>query len=432
VRAIDRLRGFPRAVYLVASARFVNTFGSGVVYPFATLYFHLFLGFPLSLVGVGLLANNVATGVGTLVGGYLADRRGRKPVMVASMALAAPALASYALVRTVPASVAVASASGFALGLFAPAAQAAVADATPSADRERAYGTLKVASNAGFGSGFVAGGLLYGISKTAVFVVDGATSAVVAVVLVLALEGTHDGGRTATGPAETLADWGRAVAHPTVFALAVLNVGFAVLYAQMQATVPVFAETRLGLTSEQIGTLYVLNPLVIVVFQLPIVERVDGWRRTRGLVLSAVLWALSFVALLGVFGAPWLLGVALVGTFLVARTVGEILHSPLVTALASDLGGAVDRGSHLSVVEVAKRLGFGIGPVIGGLYFDAGTVSPADVGVATGPPLATVALDGAALLWMSLVAGCGLIAVGLLALETRLSPAANGRATPAD
>jgi MFS family permease len=423
VRTIERLRGFPRPVYLVAAARFVNTFGSGVVYPFATLYFHLVLGFPLSLVGVGLLANNVATAAGTLIGGYLADRYGRKPVMVSSMGLAAPALASYALVETVPAFVVVATAVGLALGLFAPAAQAAVADATDSSDREGAYALLKVASNAGFGSGFVAGGLLYGVARTAIFVVDGLTSAVVAVVLVAFLARTHDGSRDATGLVATVADWGRAVSNRTVFALALLNVGFAVMYSQMQATVPVFAEARLGLTSEQLGTLYVLNPLVIVVFQLPIVERIEGWRRTRGLVASAGFWGLSFVALLGVFGAPWVLGVALVGAFLVARTVGEILHSPLMTALTSDVGEAVDRGSHLSVVEVAKRLGFGIGPVIGGAYFDAGTVSPGQWGLD---------LDAVALLWVSLLVGCGLLVVALLAVETRLPATVNGRTLPAD
>jgi len=87
---VGRLRGFDRPVYLVAGARFVNTFGSGVVYPFATLYFVQVVGISFTLVGLGLLANNVATATGTLVGGYLADRYGRRPVMVASMALAAP------------------------------------------------------------------------------------------------------------------------------------------------------------------------------------------------------------------------------------------------------------------------------------------------------------------------------------------------------
>jgi MFS family permease len=211
--------------------------------------------------------------------------------------------------------------------------------------------------------------------------------------------------------ADTLREWGRAVTHPTILWLAVLNVGFAVAYAQMQSTVPVFAEETFGLTSEQLGTLYVLNPLVIVLFQLPVVSWVQSWRRTRGLVLSAGFWAASFVALALAGDASFALGVGLVGAFLVLRTVGEILHAPLVTALASDVGTVEERGSQLSVLEVAKRLGFGIGPVVGGAFFDYGMET---------------------LLWPSLVVLSLLLGVGVLSLERRVPPAVNGRGEVAD
>jgi MFS family permease len=423
------LQEFDRAVFVVAAARFVNVLGSGIVYPFATLYFYGEVGIAFTLVGTGLFANSVATAGGNVFGGYLADQYGRKPMMVASMALSAPTLAAYALVTTAPAFITVATAAGLAAGLFAPASQAMVADLTPDTDREQAYGLLKVASNAGFGSGFVIGGVLFGIAQTAVFVVDGLTSGVVAVLLAVALPRVAAGNgelgantseksvesdeRTdATTPlAATIREWTRAVTQPTILALAVLNVGFAIAYAQMQSTVPVFAEETFGLTSEQLGTLYVLNPLVIVIFQLPVVSWVQSWRRTRGLVLSAGFWAASFVAIILAQGAPVLLGVGLVGAFLILRTIGEILHSPLITALASDVGTVEERGSQLSVLEVAKRLGFGIGPVVGGAFFDYGVQ---------------------ALLWPALVVMSLLLGVGVLSLEQRVSPAANGRGEVAD
>jgi len=398
-------RGFDRAVYALVGARLVNVLGSGIVYPFATLYFHLELGMALSLVGAGLLANSVATAAGTLVGGMLADRYGRKPVLVGSMASSAVTLAAYALVTTVPAFVAVATAAGFTTGLYAPASQAMIADLTPSARREQAFGLLKVASNAGFGTGFVAGGLLYGVAHAAVFVVDGTTSGVVAALLVVLLPRAEGGMRATASPRETLRRWGRAVTRRRLAALALLNVGFAVLYAQMQATVPVMATETLGLSSEQIGTLYVLNPLVVVLFQLPVVSWVSGWRRTRGLVCSTGFWAASYLAVSAAYDVPRLAGVGLVGAFLVLRTVGELLHSPLVTALASDVASAETRGSQLSLLEVAKRVGFGVGPVVGGAFFDYGFEW---------------------LLWPAMVGLAAVVAVGLLALERTISPRENG------
>ena len=421
--SLDAVRGFDRAVYVVAAGQLLNVFGSGLVYPFATVHFHLEVGIALSVVGAGLLANNVATAVGTAVGGYLADRRGRKPVMVASMALTAVTLAAYAVVPALGAAVAgvdaggafvgVAAAAGLTAGLYAPAGQAMIADLTEGDGRDRAFSLLKVANNAGFGAGFVVGGVLYQLAEVAVFVADGATSAAVAVVLVLFVPRLTDGSAGDVAVRDAVGDWGRAVSRPRVLGLAALNVGFAVMYAQMQTTVPVVATAGLGLSSAELGTLFVLNPLTIVLLQIPLVDAVGDWRRTRGLVVSAGLWAASMVvvAVADVGVAPAVVGVALVGGHLVLRTLGEVLHSPLSTSLMSDLGRAGERGSQLSLLEVAKRLGFGLGSFLGGVFFDHGL---------------------SALLWPTLAAVCVAIAAAVFALERRVTPGENGVATPAD
>ena len=276
----DSVRGFDRGVWVVASARFVNVLGSGIVYPFATLYFYREVGIAFTLVGIGLFANSVGLAIGTLMGGFLADRYGRRPVMVASMTLAAPALAAYALVTTAAEFVVVASIAGLVMGLFTPASQAMIADLTDDDARDRAYALLKVASNAGFGSGFVLGGVIYGVAHVGVFVANGVTSGVVALLLFVLLSkspATRHVERGVGTVRENLLEWKRSVTHPTILALALLNVGFAIMYAQMNSTIPVHAEATFDLTSEQLGTLFVINPVVIVLFQLPIVARITNW-----------------------------------------------------------------------------------------------------------------------------------------------------------
>lgn len=398
-----RLDEYPRAVRYVGLGQFVNVFGSGVVFPFATLYFVDFVGVAAAIVGVGLFANSLMRAVGTALGGYFADRVGRVPVMVTSMGTSAFALAAYALVSTGPGFVAVASLAGLFGGLYTPASHAMVADITVGGDREQSYGLLKVANNLGFGLGFVTGGLLFAVAHTAVFVVDGITSALVAILLFLVLPRSDVG--VPAPLREEIDRWRSAVSRPALVHLALLNVGFAVMYAQMGSTIPLLAKRTLGLDSSAIGLLFVLNPLVIVLLQLPAVSWVRGWRRTRGLVLSTGFWAAGFAAVVVLHYTSVAVGIALLGAFLVLRTVGEVLHSPLTTALASDLGPAETRGSQLSVVEISKRVGFGLGPLVGLAFFDYGVEF---------------------WLWPAIVGLCLLIAVGLLALEARLEPGTNG------
>lgn len=455
---------------MVAAGQLVNVFGSGLVYPFATVHFHLQVGISLAVVGLGLGVRSGTTALGTAVGGVAADRVGRKTAMVASMASSAVTLTAFAVVPAIGARLPtlgigpsgnglafllVAAASGFTVGLYAPAGQAMTADLTTSERRDEAYALLKVANNVGFGSGFVVGGLLYAVASVAVFVGDGLTSAVFAlVILALVPRSTGDDtgrqvgevsgvtkepdddtdtGRDATAPRGRVPDWSvpdwrgvaarvregarawwRAASRPRVVTLAVVNVGFAAMYAQMQTTVPVVATERLGLSSEQLGTLYVLNPVTLVVLQLPVVRWIGDWRRTRGLMLAAGFWAASMLAAwaadlgvgaVAVFGLP-AVGVAFVAGHLVLRTVGEILHSPLASTLMSDLGQAGERGTQLSLLEIAKRLGMGLGSAVGGWFFDAGL---------------------SAVLWPTLVVGCVVVALGVFGLERRLSPAENGR-----
>lgn len=419
--SLTAIRGFDRGVYVVALGQLLNVFGSGLVYPFATVHFHLRVGIALSVIGLGFLVKNITTAIATGVGGTLADQFGRKPVMVASMGGNAITLSAYAFVPVVAemvpevtagwAFVGVSAASGVTNGLYTPAAQAYTADLTAGNDRDQAFSLLKVANNVGFGSGFVVGGILYEVANVAIFIADGITSGVVAILLAIAVKSVYTE-YSPVGLRETINEWTLAIRKRRVLWLAGLNVGFAVMYAQMQTTVPVVAKDRLGLEAAQLGTLYVLNPVTLVILQIPLVAAIASWRRTRGLVVSAGMWAVSMLAVWVTFllNLPALIGIAFLGMHLVVRTLGEILHSPLSTSLMSDLGSKRERGSQLSLLEIAKRLGFGLGAFVGGIFFDYGF---------------------AGLLWPTLAAVCILLAVGLLLLEHHVTPKENG-VPPAD
>ena len=80
--------GLPRSVYVIFFARVVNSMGN-FVHPFMTLLLTTKGGMGEERVGLFLLLSAVVQVPGSLLGGKLADKMGRKKIMIIFMGLAA-------------------------------------------------------------------------------------------------------------------------------------------------------------------------------------------------------------------------------------------------------------------------------------------------------------------------------------------------------
>src|SRR5919202_4542583 len=139
-KASAGLGRFDRRVWLLLAAMLVFRFGQGLYYPFSTIYFHNFVGIPLSLVGVGLAALAVASVASGLVSGPLADRYGRKPVMLAALSGSAATFLSFSFVGNFREYLTVCIAAGpVGPAPFYPAPHPLIADVAPRAPPARAY-----------------------------------------------------------------------------------------------------------------------------------------------------------------------------------------------------------------------------------------------------------------------------------------------------
>src|SRR5262249_26443201 len=149
--------------------------------------------------------------------------------------------------------------------------------------------------------------------------------------------------------------------------------------------------------------MFLLNSLVMVVFQLPIARSQEGRRRMRGFALTGLL-----------FAAAWLLvetaGLLRADTLLIAAVLvfalGECLYDTIVGPLVADLARDGLRGRYMAVNGFAWQLGFIAGPGVGGLILDA----------------------HAQALWPAAAGLCVLTAAGALLLEALLP--AGVRVTP--
>ncbi len=151
---------------------------------------------------------------------------------------------------------------------------------------------------------------------------------------------------------------------------------------------------------------------MIVLLQFAVLKRISGRRRTRVMVVMALVWALSWL-ILGAAGLlPDSLAAAIgVLAFMGVFAFGETLLQPTVPAVYNDLASDHNRGRYNAINSAAFQGGAITGPIAAGLLLDQG-LSAWYIAI--------------------MVVGCLGIGVLALALERRIPASANGVPEPVE
>ena len=142
--------------------------GIGFFLPILPLFISSRGGSPL-LVGVVFAAGMVGRSLAQYPGGWLADRAGRRPVILGSLLLYALIFPLYTLPVPVPALAAIRLAQSLAAGAYLPAALALAADLTPARSRGRVFSQLRASDMVGLLLGPALGGFVAGFRLELVF-----------------------------------------------------------------------------------------------------------------------------------------------------------------------------------------------------------------------------------------------------------------------
>src|SRR3990172_7371377 len=153
----------------------INRFGSFVI-PFLSLYLTSQRQISVSLAGLIVSLFGVGAFAAQLVDGELADRLGRRPVMLMSLFVTPVFMALLGFVNSLPMIAVSTLILGFFSELYRPATGAIVADIVPSSARTRAYGYLYWAVNLGFAFAPILAGFMANINYLWLFIGDALTT----------------------------------------------------------------------------------------------------------------------------------------------------------------------------------------------------------------------------------------------------------------
>jgi len=173
-------------LYGIMAAVFVSGTGIGSLLPILPLFLRE-RGASYSLVGVIVGAALAAQAIGQWPAGWLAERIGRREMMVVGLLVAAAASLMFLFPLSVEWLVVVRFVQGLGFAAAAPAEIAAVADVVPADELGRAYGWVSAARQSGIIVGPAIGGLLAVFGRWTVFAATGIALAGAALVAALTI-----------------------------------------------------------------------------------------------------------------------------------------------------------------------------------------------------------------------------------------------------
>jgi MFS family permease len=347
------LRALPPAAWILFFGTFLNKFGTFVI-PFLTLYL-TGQGYSYTQAGMAIGAYGVGNLVASMLGGYLADRIGRRSTIVLSMFSGAVAMLCLSQARGFWMIVSLSALTGLTSELYRPAASALLTDLIPNGKRVTAFAAYRMAFNAGWAFGPATAGFLATKGYFWLFIGDAATSLLFGIVALIALPAGGHSQKPESGWSDALSTLRKDTALHHVL-LAAFAIGL--IFFQTSSTFGLYV-TQLGFSAAVYGAVISLNGALIVLFELPITSLTQRYQARHVMAVGNALIGIGFA--LNVFATT----IPALVFCMVILTLGEMIAMPVSSAFIADLAPSHMRGRYMGAFGFTWATALTVGPPMG-------------------------------------------------------------------
>jgi predicted MFS family arabinose efflux permease len=339
--------GLSRRIWLLAVVMLINRCGT-MVLAFMTLYCN-HRGYTEAQGGLAVAIYGIGSLVGAFIGGKLSDKLGFYKLQFIAlfgggiMFIILGQMNSYG---TICIGIFFTSMINEA---FRPANSTAIAYYSTPENRTQSFSLIRLAINLGWGIGSALAGILASISYSLLFWVDGLTNIAAAVALILILPKVtvaqqHTGSHTSV-------DKTRGPFHDKTFMLFTLfMLLFATCFFQLFTTVPLYFKEGLHLNEFWIGIIMAMNGIVIALFEMVVVFKLEGSRPYLKLMMyGSLLLAVSYFML----NIPLASGFMLASAVILMVTIAEIVAMPFMNSYYIARTTTANRGQYAAIYTMA-------------------------------------------------------------------------------
>jgi len=336
---------YPGPFRVLVLATFIDRLGGFLLFPFFALY--ITARFNVEMPQVGILFTIVSAGsiLGSMIGGALADKIGRKFLIIFGLVVSGIGSIFMGIVNELAAFYILAAILGVLGDFGGPARQAMVVDLLPKKKQAEGFGILRVAVNLSAVIGPILGGAIVTQSYLFLFIADAVSSIITAIIVLIVIPETKPERKddtpqvsivkTLIGYKEVLKDF-QYIAFLSVSAITV------VVYAQLNSTLSVFLRDVHGFAPWKFGFLLATNAIMVVVLQFWITRKVSKYAPMKVMAVGTLLYMVGF-GMYGFISSEFLFYVAMI-----ILTIGEMIEMPIGQSVAAQFAPEDKRGRYMA------------------------------------------------------------------------------------
>lgn len=346
-------------------------------FPFITLYFSDAFG--KNIAGVLMTVPPLVGIIGSLLGGHLADRFGRRPIMLLGAFTQVVMFALFSMSISHWMDYLAYIGIGFGGSIYGPASFAMVADITLEKDRRRVFATFVTATNIGAVIGPALGSIFFFHFRNELLWTCTLVTLLYSIAIIFTMRETLPKSVKKTKTSNTIIlilneQWQsyHVIFRDKVFFIYIIagvliTIAFVQLNLYLAVYVKEFVPTQTlliwkdwshSITNTGVfGWMLGLNGLLFVICSLPVIKWFEHWSDRDTLIISAILFGLGMF-FVGLTTNIWLLLV-----FTVIFTLGELISSPVANSFVSKYAPEDARGQYMAASNLQFSVGRFLAPV---------------------------------------------------------------------